>query len=392
VSILSSWKLFDNSMSGLIDQAVAAVIRPRRYQYDPDSLSSFFSASDDEDPVYMRHSLRLQNSRHQTIIGSLYYHTNFNVMECGRCLMYLHGNASCQLEGQFLVPNFCPHGVLVACIDFAGCGGSDGEYISLGLWEKDDVELVMSRLAVMFGISQFFLWGRSMGAATAVMVRSPYLKGIIVDSAYTSVIDLCTCIAGTQSPLPGWLTPSAVWVLAKLVKGAAGFDIYDVRPVDSVSSAKVPALFGHAPDDEFVPFPQGRELFEKYDYGDKLFFAIDGGTHNSRRPESWVRLGVCFALQRMGIRADDNTPICTARRLQGGDFHFVSFAALLGSTQAEGPVDTETEEPVVETRKAVVVEREEAVVVETQEPVAVETGEAVAVAVETEEPVARGEC
>jgi hypothetical protein len=231
------------------------VIRPCRYDYDPEELPTYLSVTDDgEEPLYSRHSLQLQNGRNQYIIGSIYYHRRYNVMDCGKCVMCLHGNSSCKLEGQFLVPNFCPHGVLVCCIDLAGCGKSDGEYISLGHWEKSDVERVMARLAVTFNIESFFLWGRSMGAATALMVRSPLLKGIVVDSGYTTITDLCTCIAGSQTSVPSWLTPGAVWVLGRMVKSAAGFDIYAVRPIDWVKNATVPALFGHSPNDEFVPF------------------------------------------------------------------------------------------------------------------------------------------
>jgi pimeloyl-ACP methyl ester carboxylesterase len=324
-------------MSGLLKQAVDAVVRPRRYQYDPGGLPAVFSVYEDEDPVFSRHALCLQNGRGQHLVGSLYHHTRFNPMRCTRCVLYLHGNASCQLEGQFLVPNFCPHGILVCCIDFAGCGASGGDYISLGHWEKDDVEHVIARLAVMFGIDQFFLWGRSMGAATAVMVRSPLVRGIIVDSAYTSVADLCAFIAESKSPLPSWLTPGAVWALGKLVKSSAGFDLHAVRPIDFAASATIPAIFGHAPEDEFVPFPQGRTLFEKYAHGDKLFYTIEDGTHNSRRPEVWLRLAICFALQRMGIPADDRIEVCEARRLQGGDFHFTSFAAMLDAREESRP-------------------------------------------------------
>jgi pimeloyl-ACP methyl ester carboxylesterase len=326
-------------MGSIIQQAVRAIIRPRRYGYDPDDLPSVFSVYTDEDPVYSRHPLRIQNPRHQTLVGSVYHHHSFNPSECGRCVLYLHGNASCQLEGQFLVPNFCPHGVLVGCVDFCGCGSSDGDYISLGYWEKEDVEHVMSELAVMFRISQFFLWGRSMGASTALMVRAPLLKGVVADSAYTSVADLCTCIARSKSSVPAWLTPSAVWILSKRVKSTAGFNLYDVRPIEYVVGATVPAVFGHAPLDDFVPFAQGRLLFEKYSYGDKLFFTFESGTHNSRRPRSWIRLCVCFALQKMGVPADDHTVICEARMLQGGDFHFTSLAALANQQPETGEAE-----------------------------------------------------
>lgn len=57
----------------------------------------------------------------------------------------------------------------VFAFDFSGSGKSDGEYISLGVFEKFDVETVVSYLASCDHVSSIALWGHSMGAATATM-------------------------------------------------------------------------------------------------------------------------------------------------------------------------------------------------------------------------------
>jgi pimeloyl-ACP methyl ester carboxylesterase len=110
-------------------------------------------------------------------------------MDGGPCVVYMHGNASSQWEGQFLIPNLCPRGIAVFCFDFAGCGASDGEFISLGHFETMDVEFLLQSLLETFRLGPFVLWGRSMGAATSLLVRHPAVVGIVVDSAYTSIPD-----------------------------------------------------------------------------------------------------------------------------------------------------------------------------------------------------------
>ena len=146
--------------------------------------------------------------------GSVYHMQNHDLNEPSSCVIYLHGNASSQLEGRFLVPNLCPRSVLVCCFDFAGCGRSGGDCWTLGYREREDVELIMNELHTSFNVNRFFLWGRSMGAGTAVMVRSPWLKGIIVDSGYSNVPELLKFIGGSK--VPGCLLPGGLWVLERV--------------------------------------------------------------------------------------------------------------------------------------------------------------------------------
>lgn len=52
------------------------------------------------------------------------------------CIIYLHGNSSSRLEGLPLLETCLPFGISFLVMDFSGCGISEGEYISMGYFEK----------------------------------------------------------------------------------------------------------------------------------------------------------------------------------------------------------------------------------------------------------------
>ena len=51
--------------------------------------------------------------------------------------------------------------------DFGGCGKSQGDLISLGWHEKDDLQAALAHLRDTGHVTAVMLWGRSMGAVTA---------------------------------------------------------------------------------------------------------------------------------------------------------------------------------------------------------------------------------
>ena len=70
--------------------------------------------------------------------------------------------------------------------DFAGCGNSEGEFISLGWFERDDVAMIIDHLRTSRRVSTVALWGRSMGAATALLHadRDHSIAGLVLDSPF----------------------------------------------------------------------------------------------------------------------------------------------------------------------------------------------------------------
>ena len=322
----------------LVRKAIDAVIRPPRINYDYTEMPIFLDTGEEDSQVFLRHPLVIENGRKQKIVASLYHSAKIHPMNGGPCVIYLHGNASSQLEGQFLVPNFCPYSCFVFCFDFIGCGSSDGDYISLGYYETEDVCFIIDFLKNSFGLGPFVLWGRSMGASTALQIFSPNIVGLVVDSAFTSIRDMCYDIAKTQG-VPSFLIPSAIWFLKKQVQEKAGFDLDDVSPIDFIEKQSTPLLIGHAKNDKLIPFLHCQKIFEKYGCVDKEMMVLSGG-HNSKRKREWIEKAVDFCLTKLGIE-HFHLIVSECRKLQSQDAHFESFEHLLSGDRKKTEMDNE---------------------------------------------------
>ena len=84
-------------------------------------------------------------------------------------MIYLHGNSSSRYESVQLLKFLSKYDISLCSFDFSGCGLSEGEYISLGWHEKDDVDLVVKYLSTTKKITKIALWGRSMGAVATLL-------------------------------------------------------------------------------------------------------------------------------------------------------------------------------------------------------------------------------
>jgi len=61
-------------------------------------------------------------------------------------VIYLHGNSSSRRAARSLLTILVPLNISVFVFDFSGCGHSEGKYISLGYFEKDDLKVVVKFL------------------------------------------------------------------------------------------------------------------------------------------------------------------------------------------------------------------------------------------------------
>lgn len=275
-----------------MQQAVECVIRPRRKEYDLQSIPFKFTFGD---KVFSRLPVEINNNRNQKLVGSLYFLADTENLEGMPCVIYLHGNTSSQLEGQFLIPNICPYNIALFCFDFAGCGVSDGNYISLGFFESLDTNFVIESLGQLFQFRRFILWGRSMGAATALITHNKHLLGKIADSSFASLKELIDIIA-SQTEIPSILQSPACWLLKSQVEATAHFDINAVNPIAELSVDNVPTIFGHAKEDKMIPYSHSARLYEACMNPMKMLMPMPGG-HNSRREADWLRLCIAFIIE-----------------------------------------------------------------------------------------------
>lgn len=282
---LGYWYLIKNGYNDLVN----LIIRPPRAEYDLSELgpSSFSFAGRD----YERKDFEVTNARGMTLQCShwLPVETTINGVTEFPCVIYLHGNSSCRLEAISVLRTCLSSGISVVAFDCAGCGKSEGTYISLGYYERDDLQAVIAYLREHSQVSTIGLWGRSMGAATALLHvdRDPTIAGLVVDSAFTNLEQLVQEIVehGRREgyTIPAFLVKLVMKFIRSSVQKRAQFDIKDLSPIDHTQISFVPALFVAAKNDEFIAPHHSEQLHEQY-AGEKNIVKVRGD-HNSVRPQ-----------------------------------------------------------------------------------------------------------
>jgi len=269
------------------EQVVCAIIRPPRCEYEMRNLGP--TAFDFVGQKFRRTDLTLINSRGMAIRCS-HWEPVVRSQAQLPCVVYLHGNASARLEALPLLSLVLSMGATLFSLDFCGSGQSDGEYVSLGAYEKDDLDAVIQHLRVPgHGTSTIALWGRSMGAATAIMyaVRDPSIAGMVLDSPFASLEQLAEELVekGREQGVyaPSLLVSIAIRFIRSSVQDRAKFDIRELSPLKAAKSCFVPALFVAATGDTFIPPHHSSSLHDACVSDGKNLILVDGD-HNSKRP------------------------------------------------------------------------------------------------------------
>jgi hypothetical protein len=198
------------------------------------------------------------------------------------CLIYCHSNSGSRRDAEEAVVHLLPMGVGVLAFDAAGSGLSEGDWVTLGAREAEDLACVVRHLRASGAVSTLAVYGRSMGAVTALLFaasdeaaaddagddRGGRLCAIVCDSPFARLSDLILEIIRSQRlPVPGVLLKGALALMRGTVKRKAGFDLREASPLDVVRRCRVPCLFGHALADSFIPVSHSERLVAAYGAG-----------------------------------------------------------------------------------------------------------------------------
>lgn len=264
-----------------------SIIRPPREEYDLAALGPVDFTL--RGLLYKRTDLELTNDRGLTLQCS-----HFEPIPAQRpcpelpCVIYLHANCSSRVEALMTLSPLLPAGITVFAFDFAGCGMSAGEYVSLGWFEREDLACVVEYLRRTGKVSCIGLWGRSMGAVTALLHahRDHSIAGLVLDSPFSSLYQLAEELASAYATVPNFVLSTARGLLRKTIQEKAHFDIKDLSPLDHAADTFMPALFGVAKQDAFIAPSHSEALYAQYG-GEKHLVRFEGD-HNTQRPASFL--------------------------------------------------------------------------------------------------------
>ena len=283
-----------NKLKGYWEDMCGLIIRPQRCDYDITNLGhQLFRIGVG---IYERTDLTILNPRGMALQCSHFEPTQAQRPSAKMpCVVYLHGNCGSRQDATECVTVLLPHGISLFTFDFSGSGLSEGEYVSLGYFEKQDLVSVIDYLNEKGNVSRIGLWGRSMGAVTSIMYSSKdhSISSIVCDSPFSSLQELMQDLVMSYKPwIPRWMLRIAINTMRASITKKAHFDINDLDTTKYASQCPVPMLLGHAKDDQLVPISHAKTISERYQ-GECSLMEFDGG-HNSDRPEVFLSTVATF--------------------------------------------------------------------------------------------------
>lgn len=175
------------------------------------------------------------------------------------------------------------HSALI--VDQRGCGNSQGHVISFGINERKDCHSWLAFMQQRFGPdAKIILCGISMGASTVLMAAGEELPenviGVLADCGFTSAKDIIKKVIRQDMKLPATVSYPFVQLGARLY---GGFHLDETSAIEAVTRCKVPAIFYHGEDDDFVPCDMSRALYEAC-VSRKQLVTIPGAGHGLSYP------------------------------------------------------------------------------------------------------------
>lgn len=130
----SYWSMMKQGYQELIN----AIIRPPRCQYQVFHLGP--PTFDFCGKSFKRTDFEVRNPRGLKIVCSIWEPSDAcRPNPVLPCIIYMHGNSSARVEALPQISLALSLGATLLSFDFCGSGLSEGDYVSLGAFEKDDL-------------------------------------------------------------------------------------------------------------------------------------------------------------------------------------------------------------------------------------------------------------
>jgi dipeptidyl aminopeptidase/acylaminoacyl peptidase len=192
-------------------------------------------------------------------------------------------------------------GYNVLMFDMRGHGESEGEHISAGLHEKNDllgaIDYVRGR-----GIdNKIGVLGFSMGAAACLMAapESEEIDAVVADAAYADIVSIMESEFAERSNLPGFFMS----IILFMTRTVYDVDFTAVKPGEAVKETSVPVFIIHGEQDEMVPVEHAYRLKEASQNPDSRLWILPEAQHANSyqvRPTEYKEQVISFFDEALG--------------------------------------------------------------------------------------------
>lgn len=187
------------------------------------------------------------------------------------------------------------YGYSVLMFDMRGHGESEGEHISAGLCERNDLLGAIDYIRERGIESKIGVLGFSMGAAVCLMAapESDEIDAVVADSAYADIVSIIESEFAERSDLPKFFIP----VILFMTRNIYDIDFTAIKPEEAVKEISIPIFIIHGGQDEMIPVQHAYRLKEaSQNPGSKLWIVPEALHANSYlvRPTEYKEQVISF--------------------------------------------------------------------------------------------------
>ncbi|KAL4485077.1 hypothetical protein ABPG72_014597 [Tetrahymena utriculariae] len=199
------------------------------------------------------------------------------------CIIYCHGNSGCRLDAVPYLDHFIQRGIGLFCFDFYGSGMSEGEYVTLGFREQNDLADIVKYLRDQPKITSLSLFGRSMGAVTTLLYASTDqdFAALVLDSPFSNLKQLALEIADQKISLPNFIIEGLLSIVNNSIQERARFRLDQLDLTKIVGKIEIPAIFVTSAEDKLVKQEHPKKLQSLYKGPSQIKMIT--GDHNEER-------------------------------------------------------------------------------------------------------------
>jgi len=216
----------------------------------------------------------------------------------GAAIIMQHGYKSDREEMLEEAAMLAKHGYGIMLVDLRAHGLSEGDLITFGRLETQDVDAAYTYLLTRPDVDaeRIGALGNSMGAVTLLLyaAQNPQIKAVVSDSAFSSLEDEIGKGVEVMTGLPAFPFAPMIRFFAEQQAGFGASEVAAVEHIDEISPRPVLILQGGA--DSLVPTDSGQKLYDAAGEPRELWFdpELDHVQFSAKRAEEYEARVVAF--------------------------------------------------------------------------------------------------
>lgn len=208
----------------------------------------------------------------------------FNSKPTNNTVILVHGITASRWETMKYADMYLDMGFNVVVYDSRYHGKSGGKDITLGFFEKTDLDNIVKWVRWVNPNAIIGVHGESLGAVTSLLQANldqskRNVSFYVVDCPYSDISELLSMkLAGDEKPHLGLVSKFILFYGNIIALNKSGFSLYGVSPIKAIKDIKTPILFVHGSSDTFIPASMSLDLYlEKT--GPKDIYISAGAEH-----------------------------------------------------------------------------------------------------------------